>query len=147
MVPIDTNGQMDIQKAVAPMPSIGTPPDFYNQSELIQQDMDRVSGTSDYMRGATANIRRTATEAAMIQDAMNSRAADKLSRIESTLSEVGARLIQLMQLYMVGEKVVRVVGARVGGKHYAGVIRDDVVRRRKIETKVGRRRRRELIDE
>jgi hypothetical protein len=115
MVPIDTNGQMDIQKAVAPMPSIGTPPDFYNQSELIQQDMDRVSGTSDYMRGATANIRRTATEAAMIQDAMNSRAADKLSRIESTLSEVGARLIQLMQLYMVGEKVVRVVGARGQG--------------------------------
>ena len=115
MVPIDTNGQMDIQKAVAPMPSIGTPPDFYNQSELIQQDMDRVSGTSDYMRGATANIRRTATEAAMIQDAMNSRAADKLSRIESTLSEVGARMMQLLQLYMVGEKVVRVVGARGQG--------------------------------
>lgn len=115
MVPIDTNGQMDIQKAVAPMPSIGTPPDFYNQSELIQQDMDRVSGTSDYMRGATANIRRTATEAAMLQDAMNSRAADKLSRIESTLAEVGGRLIQLMQQYMVGEKVVRVVGARGDG--------------------------------
>ena len=115
MVPIDTNGQMDIQKAVAPMPSIGTPPDFYNQSELIQQDMDRVSGTSDYMRGATANIRRTATEAAMIQDAMNSRAADKLSRIESTLSEVGARMMQLLQMYMTGEKVVRVVGARGQG--------------------------------
>lgn len=115
MVPVDTNGQMDIQKAVAPMPSIGTPPDFYNQSELIQQDMDRVSGTSDYMRGATANIRRTATEAAMLQDAMNSRAADKLSRIESTLSEVGGRLVQLMQLYMVGEKVIRVVGAKGNG--------------------------------
>ena len=115
MVPIDTNGQMDIMKAVAPMPSIGTPPDFYNQSELIQQDMDRVSGTSDYMRGATANIRRTATEAAMIQDAMNSRAADKLSRIEATLSEVGSRLMQLLQLYMTGERVVRVVGARGQG--------------------------------
>jgi len=112
MVPVDTNGQMDIQKAVAPMPSIGTPPDFYNQSELIQQDMDRISGTSDYMRGATAQIRRTATEAAMIQDAMNSRAADKLSRIESTLSQCGARVIQLMQMYMTGEKLIRVVGSK-----------------------------------
>ena len=112
MVPVDTNGQMDIQKAVAPMPSVGTPPDFYNQSELIQQDMDRISGTSDYMRGATAQIRRTATEAAMIQDAMNSRAADKLSRIESTLSQIGQRVVQLMQLYMTGERVVRVVGSR-----------------------------------
>jgi len=112
MVPVDTNGQMDIQKAVAPMPSIGTPPDFYNQSDLIQQDMDRISGTSDYMRGATAQIRRTATEAAMIQDAMNSRAADKLSRIESVLAQCGGRVMQLMQMYMTGEKVVRVVGAK-----------------------------------
>ena len=112
MVPIDTNGQVDIQKAVAPMPSVGTPPDFYNQSELIQQDKDRISGTSDYMRGATANIRRTATEAAMIQDAMNSRAADKLSRIESTLAQLGSRVIQLMQQYMTGERVVRVVGSQ-----------------------------------
>jgi hypothetical protein len=79
---------------------------------LIQQDMDRISGTSDYMRGATANIRRTATEAAMIQDAMNSRAADKLSRIESTLAQLGARVIQLMQQYMTGERVVRVVGSQ-----------------------------------
>ena len=112
MVPVDTNGQMDIQKSVAPMPSIGTPPDFYNQSDLIQQDMDRISGTSDYMRGATAQIRRTATEAAMIQDAMNSRAADKLSRIESVLAQCGGRVMQLMQMYMTGEKVVRVVGAK-----------------------------------
>lgn len=112
MVPVDTNGQMDIQKAVAPMPSIGTPPDFYNQSDLIQQDMDRISGTSDYMRGATAQIRRTATEAAMIQDAMNSRAADKLSRIESVLAQCGGRVMQLMQMYMTGEKVIRVVGAK-----------------------------------
>ena len=112
MVPVDTNGQFDIQRAVAPMPSVGTPPDFYNQSELIQQDMDRISGTSDYMRGASAQIRRTATEAAMIQDAMNSRAADKLSRIESTLSQLGQRVIQLMQQYMTGEIVVRVVGSK-----------------------------------
>lgn len=112
LVPVDTNAaQVDISKVVSPMPQMGTPPDFYNQSDLIAGDIDRVSGVSDYMRGAQANIRRTATEAAMIQDAMNSRAQDKLARIESTLAELGERVVQLMQQYMTGERVIRIVGS------------------------------------
>jgi hypothetical protein len=93
------------------MPAVGTPPDFYNQSDLIQGDMDRVTATSDYMRGDGGNIRRTATEAAMIQDAQNSRATDKLAQIEEILAECGEKLIQLLQQFMTGEQVVRVVGA------------------------------------
>lgn len=111
LVPVDTNSaQVDITKVVAPMPQVISPPEFYNQSDLISSDIDRVSGVSDYMRGATQNIRRTATEAAMIQDAQNSRAQDKLARIEQTLSQLGMRVIQLMQQFMVGEHVVRIVG-------------------------------------
>ena len=100
----------DMDKAVQAMPVQGTPPDFYNHSDLILADIDRVSGTSDYMRGNAAEIRRTATEAAMIQDAQNSRAADKLAHVESSLAEVGEKLVQLMQQYMQGEHVIRVVG-------------------------------------
>jgi hypothetical protein len=85
-------------------------PDLYSMSDVISNDIDRVSGVSDYMRGAQAEIRRTATEAAMIQDAMNSRAQDKLSRIEGTLAEIGERIVQLMQTYLSGEHVVRIVG-------------------------------------
>jgi hypothetical protein len=110
MVPTLTQGG-DIEKAVIAMPAVGTPPDFYNQSEIIQSDMDSVSGVSDYQRGQTPNIRRTATEAAMIQDSMNSRAADKLSTIEETLAEIAQRVTQLMQQYLTGEHVVRVVGS------------------------------------
>lgn len=95
---------------IAPMPQVGTPPDFYNQSDLIKTDINEVTGVSDYMRGAQADIRRTATEAAMIQDAMNARAADKLSRIEDVLADIGSRVVQLMQTYMRGEHVVRIVG-------------------------------------
>jgi hypothetical protein len=109
MVPI--NAGQDINRVIIPMPSIGTPPDFYNQSQMIEDDMDKVSGVSDYMRGDQPNIRRTATEAAMIQDAANSRAQDKMSRIESFLGLIGERLIQLLQQYMTGEQVVRVVGS------------------------------------
>lgn len=109
MVPFDGDIS-DMPNSVVAMPVQGTPPDFYNQSDLIQGDIDRISGVSDYMRGAQANIRRTATEAAMIQDAQNARAADKLSNIEGVLAEVGERLIVLMQLFMTGEHVIRIVG-------------------------------------
>lgn len=108
MVPV--NAGQDINRVIIPMPSIGTPPDFYNQSQMIEDDMDKVSGVSDYMRGEQPNIRRTATEAAMIQDAANSRAQDKMSRIEGFLGLIGERLIMLLQQYMTGEQVVRVVG-------------------------------------
>jgi hypothetical protein len=46
----------------------------------------------------------------MLQDAMQSRAADKLARVEGFLARLGERVIQLMQQYMTGEQVVRVVG-------------------------------------
>ena len=108
MVPVNSN--QDINKVIIPMPSIGVQPDFYNQSQLIEDDMDKVSGVSDYMRGQMPDVRRTATEAAMLQDAMQSRAADKLARVETYLGLVGERLIQLMQQFMTGEQVVRVAG-------------------------------------
>jgi hypothetical protein len=55
------------------MPAIISPPEFYNQSELISNDIDRVSGVSEYQRGSLPEIRRTATEAGIIQDAANAR--------------------------------------------------------------------------
>jgi hypothetical protein len=107
MIPI--LGDANPSQYIAPLPSIGTPPDFYNQSALIEEDINTISGVSDYMRGQPESaIRRTATEAAMIQDAANSRARDKLSKIESFLSEVGEAVIGLMQQFLDGEHVARV---------------------------------------
>lgn len=109
MVPFD--GEIsDMGNSIIAMPVQGTPPDFYNQSELIQDDINTISGVSEFMRGTAADIRRTATEAAMLQDAQNARASAKLSAVESSLAEVGERLIQLMQTYMQGKHVVRIVG-------------------------------------
>jgi hypothetical protein len=107
MVPV--MGDSDPNRAIAPLPSIGTPPDFYNQSQLIEDDINTVSGVSDYMRGQPESaIRRTATEAAMIQDAANSRARDKLAKIESFLSDCGGKIIALMQQFVTGEQVARI---------------------------------------
>jgi hypothetical protein len=107
MIPI--MGDVNPANFIAPLPSIGTPPDFYNQSQMIEEDINTVSGVSDYMRGQPESaIRRTATEAAMIQDAANSRARDKLAKVESFLADCGERIVQLMQEFLTGDHVARI---------------------------------------
>jgi len=107
MIPII--GDVNPANYIAPLPSIGTPPDMYNQSQLIEEDINTVSGVSDYARGAPeGNIRRTATEAAMIQDAANSRARDKLAKVESFLADCGEAIVTLMQLFLTGDHVARI---------------------------------------
>jgi hypothetical protein len=104
-------GDEPLAGVITPMPAVINPPEFYNQSNLIAGDMDRVSGVSDYMRGAMPEIRRTATEAAIAQDASNARAADKLAVIELEIAACAGRLVALAQQYMTGVQVARVVGS------------------------------------
>lgn len=96
---------------VAPMPAVISPPEFYNQSNLISSDIDRVSGVSEYMRGGMPEIRRTATEAGIIQDNANARSSEKLAIIELAIAECARRLVAIAQQYMSGEQVVRISGA------------------------------------
>jgi hypothetical protein len=44
----------------------------------------------------------------MIQDAANSRSRDKLAKIESYLSDCGAKIVALMQQFVTGEQVARI---------------------------------------
>ena len=108
MVPVIS--EENINSVVGPMPAIISPPEFYNQSELISSDIDRVSGVSEYQRGSLPEIRRTATEAGIIQDAANARSSDKLALIERSIAEVARRLVALAQEFMTGEAAVRVAG-------------------------------------
>jgi hypothetical protein len=101
---------VDLRDAIIPLPQSDVRPELYQQSDLIQGDINNVSGVSDYQRGALPEIRRTATEASIIQDTANARAADKLSSIEWRLAEVGYRILQLAQTHMDGDLVARIVG-------------------------------------
>ncbi len=108
MIPVISDG--NIANVITPLPAVITPSDFYDQSSLISADLDRVSGVSDYQRAGTqANVKRTATEAAMIGDAANSRSQDRLAKVETMLAAIGERLIGLLQQYMTGEQVARIV--------------------------------------
>lgn len=113
---IPVQGDGDPETALRPVPAVMSPPEFFDQSAMITNDIDRVSGVNDYMRGAPQQqIRRTATEAAMIQDASNARAQDRLAKIEGVLSEVAERIVGLMQQYTTGDQVARIVTMPVRG--------------------------------
>ena len=109
MVPVITDDNLG--NVITPMPAVINPPEFYNQSDLISMDMNRVSGVTEYQQGAMPEIRRTATEAAIVQDASNARASDKLAIIERAIGECARRLVMLAQQFMTGEQAIRVVGS------------------------------------
>jgi hypothetical protein len=114
MIPVQ--GDQDPSDSIAPVPVVITPPEFFDQSAMISNDLDRVSGVSDYQRGSPQQqIRRTATEAAMIQDAANARAQDRLAKVELVLSEIAERVVGLMQQYTTGQQVARIVTMPVKG--------------------------------
>lgn len=95
---------------VAPFPAVINPPEFYEQSNMIIADIDRVSGVSEFQRGGVSEVRRTATEAGLLQDAANARTSDKLAGVELALAEIARRLIALAQQFMTGTQVARIVG-------------------------------------
>lgn len=107
---IAVDGDEPFTELMAPLETSSLPAEFYNQSSMILDDINLVSGVSEYQRGSVAEIRRTATEAAMIQDGSNARSADKLSIIERAIGEVAERVIALAQQYLTADKVAQISG-------------------------------------
>jgi len=109
-VPVSDEGS-PLQETVVPLPQVQFPPEIYNHSEIVEQDIATVTGVSEYQRGQISETRRTATEAAIISDSISARAADKLAVVETTLSLVARRVVQVTQQFTTGDQVFRVVGA------------------------------------
>ena len=107
---VPVKGSENLSNVIVPMPALINPPEFYNQSTLIQNDIDRVSGVSEYQRGAIPETTRTAREASIIAEAGNARVAEKLVNIENSIARCASNLIMLAQQFMTGEQTVRIVG-------------------------------------
>ena len=93
---------------------------------VIEEDINTVSGVSEYARGQMPEIRRTATEASIIADAGNARAADKLAIVELSIGQIARRVIQLMQQFMTGEQMARIAG-KGGEDIFFTYTREDIV--------------------
>jgi|TARA_R110002020_G_scaffold203603_2_gene407407 hypothetical protein len=114
-----------LSDVVMPMPQTPLSPEIYAYSNIIEDDINTVSGVNEYARGQMPEIRRTATEASIIADAANARAADKLAIIELGIGFIARRVLQLMQQYMTGEQVARITG-RDGVEMFFSYTREDI---------------------
>ena len=115
-----------LSEVVIPMPQTPLSADVYNFSAIIEEDINTVSGVSEYARGQMPEIRRTATEASIIADAGNSRVAEKLAIVELSIAHVARRVVQVMQQFMTGEHMARV---SIAGPQdmFITYTRDDIV--------------------
>ena len=124
LVPV-VDENKSLNEVVIPMPQTPLSPEIYNYSAIIEQDINTVSGVSEYARGSMPEIRRTATEASIIADAQNARAADKLAIIEIGIGNLARRVIQLMQQFMTGTQMAQVAD-RGGENLFVPFERDDI---------------------
>jgi hypothetical protein len=114
-----------LHDVVVPMPQTPISPEIYNYSTIIENDINTVSGISEYARGAMPEIRRTATEASIVADAQNARSADKLAIVELAISALARRVLQLMQQFMTGDHMARISGK--GQDLFVEYSREDIV--------------------
>jgi hypothetical protein len=134
MVPVISN--VPLGEAIIPLKQEPMDPQLFNYVEQIEADLDRVSGVSEYERGATPEIRRTATEASMIQDAANARASDKLAQVENFIARVSSKVVQLAQQYLTEDQVARVLGAN-GHPVWVPFSREDIQGEYDFEVEAG----------
>lgn len=118
-------GDEPLQDIVSPIAQIPLDPQMYTYSQQIEQDLQLVSGVTEYQRGAAPEIRRTATEASLIQSATNARVSDKLAQIEQFMATIAKRIVQLAQVYLTGDQVARIVGPD-GAKQWVQFTREDI---------------------
>lgn len=109
-VGVEVEGQEPLSDAIQVLERPAPNAEMYQHSQQIESDIDLVSGVSEYQRGSISEIRRTATEAAIVQDASNARSADKLAQVEEATSEIARRIVQLAQIYMTGDQAARATG-------------------------------------
>lgn len=124
LVPVEDDNA-PFADCLQPVPREPLDPQLYNYTSLIESDLDRVSGVSEYARGGVPETRRTATEASIMQDASNARASDKLAIVERAIRHLASRLVQLGQIFLTGDYVARVVG-RDGSSMWVPYNRDDI---------------------
>ena len=104
--------QVPLDQVVIHAPFLTFDPSIFNaHGQTISQDLQVVTGLSDYQFGQMPDTRRLATEAMAVQGSTNARASYQLSKVERSLARVGKRLLQLAQQFVDGTRVARITGA------------------------------------
>lgn len=120
---IPVKGDQDLDQIVKPLAVQPLSADVYNVSEIISNDIYEISGVNEYLRGSVPEIRRTATEATIIEGASNVKSQHKLRQVEKAARRVGTMLLAFaaevypqtayeeLQLYLTGREAETVARA------------------------------------
>lgn len=90
---VEVEGDRSLEDIVAPLLVPGLTADAYAIDQLIKGDVYEITGVNEYLRGASPDIRHTATEATIIEGATNVKTAQKLRVIEGAARKVGQLLL------------------------------------------------------
>ena len=127
-IAIEVDDDRPLQDVVTALQVPAVSGDVYNVSELMQRDIYEISGVNEYLRGATPEIRRTATEASIIEGASNIKSQFKLRQIEKAVKNIGRLMLGFakdifpqtnfdeVQLFLTGREAERV--AKADGEEY-----------------------------
>jgi hypothetical protein len=90
---VEVDGDQLLNDMVVPLQVPNLTADVYQIDQIIKGDVYEITGVNEYLRGATPDIRRTATEATIIEGATNVKTAQKLRLIEAAARQVGQLML------------------------------------------------------
>ena len=94
---IEVLGDLPLDSVIQPLQLANLSPEAYGSSEQAMRDIYEISGVNEYLRGATPEIRRTATEASIIEGASNVKTRAKLDDVEQAVRDAGEYLLAIMR--------------------------------------------------
>lgn len=94
---IEVLGDVPLDAVVKPAQLSALAPEAYNSSDQAMRDIYEISGVNEYLRGATPEIRRTATEASIIEGASNVKTRAKLADVERFARSLGEYMLAIME--------------------------------------------------
>ena len=130
---IFVDGEGPIQDIVKPAIVAGLPAEAYASADQALRDVYEITGVNEYQRGAAPEIRRTATEASIIEGASNVKTTAKLAGVELAARAAGTIILAIakavfpetdideMGLFLTGDEAQRAVRA-VDGEQIAGMV-------------------------
>lgn len=92
IVPI--KGDAPLDSIVKPAQLAALPSESYGSADQAERDIYEISGVNEYLRGAAPEIRRTATEASIIEGASNVKTRAKLAAVERAVRKLGTLIIE-----------------------------------------------------
>lgn len=123
-IPISTD--VPLSDVVAPVQIAPLPSEAYSSADQALRDVYEITGVSEYLRGASPEIRRTATEASIIEGASNVKVQAKLRRVERASRRMGSIVLAIakavfpetdadeMGLFLTGDEAERALRAVQG---------------------------------